>query len=217
MTIKINRAKEKQLNMKKLDRSFFNRDSIIVAQELLGKVLVHEVNGQRISTRIVEVEAYMGITDRAAHSYGGKRTPRVEVMYGGPGFSYVFIIYGMHYCFNIVTREEGIPQAILIRAVEPLEGLDLMAQNRFKKLYDQLTKSQIKGLTNGPGKLCKALQIDKDLNGEDLCGDSLYIEEGESEKFNIIHSKRVGIDYAGEAKDYLWRFYIEGNKYVSVR
>ncbi len=217
MPIKVNMVKGKPLNMKKLDRDFFNRDSVIVAKELLGKVLVHEVNGQRISAKIVEAEAYMGITDRAAHSYGGKRTPRVEIMYGGPGFSYVFIIYGMHYCFNVVTMGEGNPQAVLIRALEPLEGLDLMAQNRFKKLYDQLTKGQIKCLTNGPGKLCKALLIDKGLNGEDLCGESLYIEEGENEKFNIIHSKRVGIDYAGEAKDYLWRFYIEGNKYVSVR
>lgn len=203
--------------MEKLGRDFFNRDSVIVAKELLGKVLVHEVNGERISAKIVEVEAYMGITDKAAHSYGGKRTPRVEVMYGGPGFSYVFIIYGMYHCFNIVTREEGNPQAVLIRALEPLEGLDLMAQNRFKKSYDQLTKSQIKGLTNGPGKLCKALLIDRSANGEDLCGDNLYIEEGENEKFNIISSKRVGIDYSGEAKDYLWRFYIEDNKYVSVK
>ncbi|WP_143323840.1 DNA-3-methyladenine glycosylase [Clostridium sp. BL-8] len=203
--------------MKKLDRDFFNRDSLIVAKDLLGKVLVHEVNGERISAKIVEAEAYMGITDRAAHSYGGKRTQRVEVMYGRPGFSYVFIIYGMHYCFNVVTREEGNPQAVLIRALEPSEGLDFMAKNRFGKEYNALTKSQIKGLTNGPGKLCKALLIDKGLNGEDLCRDSLYIEEGENEKFNIIHSKRVGIDYAGEAKDYLWRFYIEGNKYVSVR
>ncbi|EHI99652.1 3-methyladenine DNA glycosylase [Clostridium sp. DL-VIII] len=217
MPIKINRAKENPVNIKKLHRDFFNRDSLIVAKELLGKVLVHEVNGQRISARIVEAEAYMGITDRAAHSYGGKRTQRVEVMYGGPGFSYVFIIYGMHYCFNVVTREEGNPQAVLIRALEPSEGLDFMAKSRFGKEYNTLTKSQIKGLTNGPGKLCKALLIDKGLNGEDLCGDNLYIEEGENEKFNIIHSKRVGIDYAGEAKDYLWRFYIEGNKYVSVR
>lgn len=217
MAIKINRAKEKPLDMKKLDRDFFNRDSVIVAKELLGKVLVHEVNGQRISATIVEAEAYMGITDKAAHSYGGRRTPRVEVMYGGPGFSYVFIIYGMYHCFNIVTREEGNPQAVLIRAVQPVEGLDFMAENRFKKEYNALTKSQIKGLTNGPGKLCKALLIDKGLNGEDLCGDSLYIEKGENEEFNIIHSKRVGIDYAEEAKDYLWRFYIEGNKYVSVR
>jgi DNA-3-methyladenine glycosylase len=203
--------------MKTIDREFYNRDSLIVARELLGKVLVHEINEQRISAKIVESEAYMGIADKAAHSYGGKRTPRVEVMYGGPGFSYVFIVYGMYYCFNIVTREEGNPQAVLIRAVEPIGGLDLMAQNRFKKTYNQLTQSQIKSLTNGPGKLCSALLIDKNLNGEDLCGDKLYVEEGDNEEFNIISSKRIGVDYAEEAKDYLWRFYIEDNKYVSVK
>jgi len=203
--------------MKKLDREFYNRDTVIVAKELLGKVLVHEINGQMISAKIVESEAYMGVKDRASHAYGGKRTPRVEVMYGRPGFSYVFMIYGMYYCFNTVTREEGNPQAVLIRAVEPIEGFDLMAQNRFKKTYKQLTKSQIKSLSNGPGKLCRALLIDKSLSGEDLYGDKLYIEEGENEEFNIISSKRVGVDYAEEAKDYLWRFYIEGNKYVSVK
>jgi DNA-3-methyladenine glycosylase len=180
-------------------------------------VLVHEINGQIISAKIVESEAYMGIKDRASHSYGGKRTSRVEVMYGRPGFSYVFMIYGMYYCFNTVTREEGNPQAVLIRAVEPIKGFDLMAQNRFKKTYNQLTKSQIKGLTNGPGKLCRALLIDKDLSGDDLSGNKLYVKEGGNEKFSIISSKRVGIDYAQEAKDYLWRFYIEGNKYVSVK
>lgn len=203
--------------MKMLGREFYNRDSIIVAKELLGKVLVHEIEGQKISAKIVESEAYMGIEDKAAHSYGRKRTPRVEVMYGGPGFSYVFLVYGMYYCFNIVTREEGIPQAVLIRAVEPIGGFDLMAENRYKKSYNQLNKSQILGLTNGPGKLCKALLIDKSLNGEDLCGSKLYVEEGKNEKFSIVSAKRVGIDYAEEAKDYLWRFYIENNKYVSVK
>lgn len=203
--------------MKRLYREFYNRNTLIVAKELLGKVLVHEINGQNISAKIVESEAYMGITDRAAHSYGGRKTSRVGVMYGRPGFSYVFIVYGMYYCFNTVTREEGNPQAVLIMAVEPIGGFDLMAQNRFKKTYNQLTKNQIKCLTNGPGKLCIALLIDKNLSGEDLCGDELYIEEGENEKFNIISSKRVGIEYAEEATDYLWRFYIEGNKYVSVK
>lgn len=203
--------------MKKLDREFYNRDTIIVAKELLGKIIVHKVNGQKLSAKIVETEAYMGITDKAAHSYGGRRTSRVEVMYGKPGVSYVFIIYGMYYCFNTVTREEGTPQAVLIRAAEPIQGIDLMAQNRFKKSYNELTKSQIKSLTNGPGKLCGALLIDKSLNGEDLCGDKLYIEEMESENFDIVSSKRINIDYAEEAKDYLWRFYIEGNKYVSVK
>ncbi|AET69182.1 DNA-3-methyladenine glycosylase [Desulfosporosinus orientis DSM 765] len=203
--------------MKTLGREFYNRDSLIVAKELLGKVLVHEIEGQRISAKIVETEAYMGVEDKAAHSYGGKRTPRVEVMYGGPGFSYVFMIYGMYYCFNIVTREEGTPQAVLIRAAEPIEGLELMAQNRFHKAYNQLSKSQIKGLTNGPGKLCRALLIDKGLNGEDLCGLKLYVGAGENEPLSIISAKRIGIDYAGEAKDFCWRFYIEDNHYVSVK
>lgn len=203
--------------MKKLDREFYNRDTVLVAKELLGKIIVHEINGQKLSAKIVETEAYMGITDKAAHSYGGRKTPRVEVMYGKAGFSYVFIIYGMYYCFNTVTREEGTPQAVLIRAVEPVEGINLMAENRFKKSYDQLTKSQIKNLTNGPGKLCGALLIDKKQNGEDLCGNKLYIEEGKEENFNIISAKRIGIDYAEEAREYLWRFYIENNKYVSVK
>jgi DNA-3-methyladenine glycosylase len=202
---------------KRLSREFYNRDSLIVAKELLGKVLVHEIEGQKISAKIVETEAYMGITDKAAHSYGGRRTQRVEVMYGGPGFSYVFFIYGIHYCFNIVTREEGNPQAVLIRAVEPIEGLDIITQNRFGKTYSHLNKTQIKNLTNGPGKLCRALSIDRNSNGEDLCGNKLYVEEGENENNSIVASKRVGIDYAEEAKDYLWRFYIEDNIYVSVK
>jgi DNA-3-methyladenine glycosylase len=203
--------------MKPLNREFYNRDSLLVAKELLGKVLVHEINGPKLSVKIVETEAYMGITDKAAHSYAGKRTPRVEVMYGGPGFSYVFMIYGMYYCFNIVTREEGTPQAVLIRAGEPIEGLDLLAQNRFKRSYKELTKGQIRNLTNGPGKLCRALSIDKRANGEDLCSDNLYVAEGENEILSIITAKRIGIDYAEEAKNFPWRFYIEDNTNVSVK
>jgi DNA-3-methyladenine glycosylase len=203
--------------MKKLSREFYNRDSIIVAKELLGKVLVHEIEGQKISARIVETEAYMGVVDKAAHSYNGKRTPRVEVMYGNPGYSYVFMIYGLHCCFNVVVNEKEIPQAILVRAVEPIHGMEWMAQKRFGKTYEQLTKSQRKSLTNGPGKLCGALSIDRNLNGLDLCDDVVYIEEGESKAFNIVTTKRVGIDYAEEAKDFPWRFYIEGNEYVSVK
>lgn len=203
--------------MGKLPREFYNKDSLIVAKELLGKVLVHEVNGEKVFAKIVETEAYMGVEDKAAHSYGGRRTPRVEVMYGGPGFSYVYFIYGMYYCFNVVTREEGTPQAVLIRAVEPMGGIEFMARNRFKKPHHELKKSQIIGLTNGPGKLCGAFLIDKDLNGEDLCGSKLYIEEGQEEDFTVVSCKRVGIPNTGEAKDYLWRFYIKDNKYVSVK
>jgi DNA-3-methyladenine glycosylase (3mg) len=203
--------------MKKIKREFYNRDSLIVARELLGKVLVHETESRKIAARIVETEAYMGVTDKAAHSYGGRRTARVEVMYGGPGYSYVFFIYGMYNCFNIVTQEEGNPQAVLIRALEPVAGFDTMAESRFGKSYDELTASQKKGLTNGPGKLCRALLIDRSLNGLDLCGSELYLEEGDSASPDIIETKRVGIDYAEEAKDYLWRFYIKDNPYVSVK
>ena len=201
----------------KLNREFYNRDSLIVAKELLGKVLVHHVNGEKITAKIGETEADMGVDDKAAHSYGGRRTQRVEVMYGDPGFSYVFIIYGMHYCFNVVTKEKGNPQAVLIRALEPLDGLDIMGYNRFSKSYNDLTNAQIKNLTNGPGKLCNAMLIDKSLNGEDLCSNNLYIEDINNENFSIVSTKRVGIDYAEEAKDYPWRFYIKDNKYVSVR
>lgn len=203
--------------MKKLSREFYNRDAVIVAEELLGKVLVHEVDGQRISAQIVEAEAYMGIEDKAAHSYGGRRTPRVEVMYGDPGFSYIFLIYGMYCCFNIVTSEKGNPQAVLIRAAEPLEGMERMAQMRFGRIYEQLTKGQRRGLTNGPGKLCGALSLDRSFNGVDLCGNEVYVEEGRSGKLGIVTTKRVGIDYAEEAKDYPWRFYAAGNEYVSVK
>lgn len=202
--------------MKKLNREFYSRDTETVAKELLGKILVHEVDGKRLSGKIVETEAYLGIKDKAAHSYGGRRTPRVEVMYGKAGFSYVFIIYGMYYCFNVVTQKEEIPEAVLIRALEPIENLDIIGNNRFKKDYNDLTKTQIKSLTNGPGKLCDALKINKTLNGEDLCNNKLYIEDND-EEFNIIIDKRIGIDYAEEAKDYLLRFYIENNKYVSVK
>lgn len=203
--------------MKKLERAFFSRDSITVAKEILGKVMVYKTSEQRIAVRIVEAEAYMGVEDKAAHSYGGRRTARVEVMYGDAGMCYVFMIYGMHCCFNIVTAMEGIPQAVLIRAAEPLAGLDYMADNRFEKPYDQLTKGQRRSLTNGPGKLCKALSVDRSFNGVDLCDGQLFFEEDNGEPFSIVETKRVGIDYAEEAKDYPWRFYIEGNKYVSVK
>lgn len=199
----------------KLSREFYNRDTILVAKELLGKVLVTKENDEICKGKIVEVEAYMGPEDKAAHSYGGRRTKRVEVMYGEPGFAYVFIIYGLHYCMNTVTREKGVPQAVLIRALEPVQGLDVMSNRRFKKNYDELTKKEKINLTNGPSKLCAAMNIDKTLNAQDLCGEIIYVEEEEKENFKIGVSKRIGIDYAEEAKDFPWRFFIEDNVYVS--
>ncbi|AGK99127.1 DNA-3-methyladenine glycosylase [Clostridium pasteurianum] len=200
----------------KLKREFYNRDTVEVAKDLLGKILVHSVGGKTTSGKIVEVEAYKGIIDKAAHTYNGRRTERVEVMYGKPGLSYVFFIYGMHYCMNVVTREEGIGEAVLIRALQPVDGIKIMSERRYKVPFEELKEKQVINLTNGPSKLCKAMDIDKrGCNGIDLCEDILFIKEGHKEPFDIGISKRIGIDYAGEAKDFPWRFFIEGNKFVS--
>ncbi|MCY6482923.1 DNA-3-methyladenine glycosylase [Clostridium aestuarii] len=202
----------------KISRSFYARDTLIVAKELLGKVLVHEVNGFKIKGRIVETEAYIGNIDKACHAYGGKRTPKLEPLYGKPGIAYVYFIYGMYHCFNAITKKEGSPEGVLIRAVEPLEGLEEMSQLRFKKSYNDLTKAKKKNLTSGPSKLCIALNINKDHNKEDLCGDVLYIEEDDNQNsFEIVEVKRIGIDYAEEAKDFLWRFYIKDNEWISKK
>lgn len=195
--------------MVRLDLPFFQRDSITLAQNLLGKLLVREIDGARIVTKIVETEAYMGAEDKAAHSYNNRRTPRTEVMFGRAGIVYVYIIYGMYYCLNIVAAKEEIPQAVLIRGVEPIEGLDIIKKNRVIK------SEKIQDLTNGPGKLCQALNIDKTLNGSDLVLENeLYILDNK-EKYETISAKRINIDYAGEYKEKLWRFYIKDNIYVS--
>lgn len=204
--------------MKKLERDFYNRTSLEVAKDLLGKYLVHKVDGEELIGKIVEVEAYMGPEDKAAHSYGGRRTERNEVMYGEPGYAYVYFIYGMYFCMNVVAEKVGMPQAVLIRGLEPVSDIGKMCELRYGQNCTELTKSKLKNLTNGPGKLCKAFGITREQNGEDLCGDKLYIYVGENEeKFNIVESKRINIDYAEEAKDYLWRFYIEGNPHVSKK
>ena len=202
--------------IKKLEKNFYRRDTITVAKELLGKYFVHRVDGEELIAKIVETEAYLGPLDKAAHSYKNKRTNRTEVMYGDGGILYVFSIYGMHCCANIVTEREGMPQAILLRAVEPVQGLDKMAYNRFNNTFSELTKVLKKTLTNGPGKLCKAMYINKMYNGEDLCKNEIYILESENiEKFEIYCSPRINIDYAEEYKEYLWRFFIKDNPYVS--
>ncbi|MHC1720503.1 MAG: DNA-3-methyladenine glycosylase [Clostridiaceae bacterium] len=200
--------------MSKLQRIFYMEDTKIVAKMLLGKLLVHEIDGKRISGIIVETEAYLGVTDKAAHSFGGRKTIRTEPMYGLGGYAYIYFIYGLYNCFNVVTRSEGVPEAVLIRALEPCDGLDAMAEARYNKAYSELNKSQLKNLANGPGKLCMALSIDRNLNGEDLCGNKLYIEDNPNiaRPFKILTSKRIGVDYAEEARDFLLRFYIENNK-----
>ncbi|HJV84424.1 MAG TPA: DNA-3-methyladenine glycosylase [Noviherbaspirillum sp.] len=180
---------------KKLPRTFYARDTAQVARDLLGKQLVHIVDGVERRVRIVEVEAYIGAHDLASHSSKGI-TPRTAIMYGPPGFAYVYLIYGMHHCMNVVTEQEGHGAAVLLRAVEPLDHID--------------------GNTRGPGLLCRAMAIDKRMNGHDLLSDDLFIAEpDEPEKFSIVASPRIGVAYAGEWAEMHLRFYIEGNSFIS--
>lgn len=192
-----------------IPRGFYGRDTVDVATGLLGKVLVRETPAGRISVRIVETEAYCGPHDKACHASRG-RTDRNSVMFGEPGHAYVYFIYGMYYCLNIVTERDGYPAAVLIRAGEPLEGVDAMRalRKKAKKPTD---------LTSGPGRLCMALDIKRALNGADVCKKGpLYVEDSEDAVFEVVSCKRVGVDYAGEYKDKPWRFYIKGSPFVSV-
>jgi DNA-3-methyladenine glycosylase len=194
----------------KLPREFYTRSNVLtVARELLGKLLVvPTANGKRLSGRIVEVEAYRGPQDRAAHSYGGRRTKRTETMYGIGGTAYVFFVYGMYYQFNVVTNAAESPHAVLIRAVEPVEGIELMRKRRHGQPDHNLT--------NGPGKLCLALGIDRKLDGADLLDNKVWIEDAKkTPRSQIVSGPRVGIDYAENWKDKPWRFWIKGNSYVS--
>ncbi|SFO36531.1 DNA-3-methyladenine glycosylase [Anaerocolumna aminovalerica] len=197
----------------KVTRDFYQRSAVEVAKDLLGLVLVHETKEGITKGIIVETEAYMGPKDAAAHSYKNIRSQRTEIQYGEGGYAYIYLIYGMYYCMNIVTNKEEIPEVVLLRALEPVEGIDLMKQRR--------KTDKLKNLCSGPGKLCAAMGIDKNNYGMDLCGNKLYLEYQDSisykESINIVSSKRINIDYAGEAKDYLWRYTIENNEYVSVK
>ncbi|SCY01528.1 DNA-3-methyladenine glycosylase [Alkaliphilus peptidifermentans] len=201
--------------MNKLTREFYNRDTLDVAKELLGKHLIIIEGNKSSTSKIVETEGYIGSIDKAAHSYQNKRTPRTEVMFGPPGYAYVYLIYGMYYCLNIVTEAAGESAAVLIRAVEPISGVEEMSIRRYKKTIDQLNRKEISNLTSGPGKLCMALGINKSHNGMDMCGDSIYLTYGSDEEHEIVTSKRINIDYAEEAVDYPWRFYIKDNPFVS--
>ncbi len=194
--------------MGRLGRDFYWRSTLTVARELLGKQLVRVVDDQCISGLIVEVEAYIGEDDAACHAACG-RTTRNEAMYGSPGIAYVYFIYGMHHCLNVVTEEEGFPAAVLIRALEPLEGLEIMRCYRPGKPDRELT--------NGPAKLCQAMAIDKGFNGVDLCtGEGLFIEERPMVAPKEIEaSPRIGIKADEVAMSVPWRFYLQGNDFVS--
>lgn len=187
--------------MKPLPREFYARDPVTVAKDLLGKTIIHETPDGKVMAKIVETEAYLGKEDEASHGY--RRTKRSEIFWGPPGISYVFVNYGVHHCFNTITCPENVPGAVLIRAVEPVEGLELMQKRR--------GNSELEGLTNGPGKLSQALGITMKHNGEDLIDGGLYIAEGTKPK-EIRVSKRIGIT---RSSDLPLRFFIKNNPFVS--
>ncbi|HUS11938.1 MAG TPA: DNA-3-methyladenine glycosylase [Pyrinomonadaceae bacterium] len=194
----------------KLAREFYTRPNVVaVARDLLGKLLVVPArNGKRVSGKIVEVEAYRGPQDRAAHSFGGRRTKRTEPMYGIGGTAYVFFVYGMYYQFNVVTNAADAPHAVLIRAVAPVEGIEIMRKRR--------QGQPDHNLTNGPGKLCIALGIERRLDAADLLGERVWLEQGEKvPRSRIASGPRIGIDYAQEWTDKPWRFWVKDNPFVS--
>ena len=201
-----------------ISKEFYNRSALDVAQDLLGKVLVREVDGKVLKGKIVETEAYIGAIDKACHAYNGRRTKRTEILYEDAGVSYIYFIYGLYHCFNVVTNKKDVAEAVLIRALEPINQLDYISMIRYNKNYDELTKAQSKNLTNGPSKLCLAYLLNKDLNAVKLYEKgAVYITDDNNENFEIVESKRIGIDYAEEAKDFLWRFYIKDNIYISKK
>lgn len=196
----------------KLGREFFRRPALEVTRDIMGKELVRVSEEGRVSGTIIEAEAYGGIGDPASHTYGGRRTPRNEPMWGAPGHAYVYMIYGLYHCLNIVCGEEGDPQAVLLRSVRPTSGLELMARRRGTAPGER----SVHGLCNGPAKLCIAFAVGRDLNGADACGEALYLVQGASPE-NIVTAPRVGVDYAGEAAEWPWRFLAENDPGVSRR
>lgn len=197
--------------MSKLPYSFYQQDNVIhLAVQLLGKQLFTLVGGKLTGGTIVETEAYNGITDKASHAYGGRFTPRTSTMYQEGGVSYVYLCYGIHHLFNVVTAQKDTPHAVLIRGIEPVEGIETMLERR-------KMNSLAPRITAGPGALAQALGIDKNLNAKDLLGDEIWIEDkGISFKPDqVVASPRVGVDYAEDHALLPWRFYVKGNRYVS--
>ncbi|MFT3768271.1 MAG: DNA-3-methyladenine glycosylase [Minicystis sp.] len=190
-----------------LPRSFYEGEVLDIAKAMIGTILVHRTAEGVVAGRIVESEAYRGPEDLAAHSAGSRRTKRTEAMFGPPGRAYMFLLYGMHWAFNVVVAAEETPHAVLVRAVEPLLGEDLMAARRAAPVGSVR-------LTNGPGKLCSAFGLDARAYGLDLCGEELFLAAGSRGK--VGKSARINVDYAGDWAKKPWRFYEKGNRYVSV-
>lgn len=194
-----------------LPRSFYRRPAETVARDLLGRFLVRELNGERLVLRLVETEAYLGAPDRASHAWDGRRTPRNESLYLAGGHAYVYMIYGLHFCLNAVTGEAGVGSAVLLRAGEPVEGEERMRENRG---WTRVPKPG--DLAGGPGKLCQALGIGRELDGVLLDRPPLFIATGEpAAEAEIVASPRIGVDYAGEAALWPLRFSLRGHRHVS--
>ena len=190
----------------KLSRLFYQQSTLDVARQLLGKYLVRKHQDGTTVGRIVETEAYVGPEDRACHASRG-RTARTRIMFGPAGYAYVYLVYGFHNMLNIVTEAVDFPAAVLIRAVEPVQGVELMRARR--------QTEQQQNLASGPGKLCQAFAIDRKLNGDDLCGKVLYLEHRGEPVSQVVTTPRIGVDYAGPWKDKPWRFLIKDNEFVS--
>jgi DNA-3-methyladenine glycosylase len=196
---------------KKYPREFYLQNTFDVAKQLLGSYLYTSLDGAVTSGMIVEVEAYFGGADKASHTYNNRRTKRTEIQFGLGGYAYIFFVYGMYTQFCVVTGAKNVADAILIRAVEPVDGIEVMQQRR--------NQVGVKNLTNGPGKLCIALGITPKLYGADLCGDTIWIASPhlKLETIDLVAAKRIGVDYAEEFANKLWRFYIKDNIYVSKK
>ena len=195
----------------KLPRSYYhNTDVVFLAKDLLGKQIFTNFNNKLTSGIIVETEAYRSIGDRASHAYLNKRTKKNKMMYSDGGVAYVYLCYGIHALFNIVTNRENIADAILVRAIEPIDGVKIMKKRS--------SKNKILKLASGPGKLSASLGIDINSNGEQLTADTIWIQRNKDiQDYQIAAKKRIGIHYAGDDANFLWRFYIKGSKYISKK
>lgn len=197
--------------MEKLSLAFYERPDVLkITKELVGKILVTKFHGELTSGRIVEAEAYNGVVDKASHAYAGRRTSRTEVMFGAAGKAYVYLCYGIHHLFNVVTHSEGTPHAVLIRGIEPLEGIDLMLERMQKEKLDNT-------VGKGPGNVSKALGINTSYTGHSLLSDDLFIAD-DGFRFptaSVKTTTRVGVAYAAEDALLPYRYYVEGNRFVS--
>lgn len=202
--------------MAKLTHDFFNGDTVAIAQALLGKYLVRNRNGELLAGRIMETEAYVGRCDKACHAYNYRRTPRTETLFMAPGHAYIYFIYGMYHCLNFVTEPEGEPSAVLLRGLDPAAGTETMKRLRFGDV--PMNAYRRKNFLNGPGKVCKAMDLTTAQNKLDLEGDVLFLCDSLADvgltdpvigSERVCAGPRIGVDYAEEARDFPWRFWLE--------